>query len=79
MKNLISLVAETVDLMHRGTTFVEISTMLKNGLGDETVDQDVLDHATDVLYAIQRGIKVRQNSVMSKLRYNEVTGESENL
>lgn len=79
MKNLISLVAETVDLMHRGTTFVEISTMLKNGLGDETVDQDVLDHATDVLYAIQRGIEMRKNSGMGNLRYNEVTGEFENL
>lgn len=79
MKNLISLVAETVDLMHRGTTFVEISTMLKNGLGDETVDQDVLDHATDVLYAIQCKIKNRQNSPMSRLRFNEETGEFESL
>lgn len=79
MKNLISLVAETVDLMHRGTKFVELSTMLKNGLGEEIVDQDLLDHTVDVLYAIQRNIEKRQNSPMGNLRYNEVTGEFENL
>ena len=77
MKNLISLVAETVDLMHRGTEFNELSTMIKNHLGDETIDQDLLDHTVDVLYAIQRGIKKRQDSPMGNLRYNEVTGEFE--
>lgn len=77
MKNLISLVAETVDLMHRGTKFVELSTMIKNHLGDEVIDQDLLDHAVDVLYAIQRNIEKRQNSPMGQLKYNELTGEFE--
>ena len=79
MKNLVSLVAETVDLMHRGTKFVELSTMIKNGLGDEKIDQDLLNHTVDVLYAIQRNIEKRQNSPMGQLKYNEVTGEFENL
>lgn len=80
MKNLISLVANTVDLMHRGTEFVELSTMIKNNLGDETIDQDLLDHTVDVLYAIQRNIiEKKQNSPMGQLHYNEVTGEFESL
>lgn len=77
MKNLISLVAETVDLMHRGTKFVELSTMIKNHLGDEVIDQDLLDHAVDVLYAIQRNIEKIQDSPMGQLKYNELTGEFE--
>ena len=79
MKNLVSLVAETVDLMHRGMKFVELSTMIKNHLGDEKIDQDLLDHTVDVLYAIQRNIEKRQNSPMGNLRYNEVTGDFENI
>ena len=79
MKNLVSLVAETVDLMHRGMKFVELSTMIKNHLGNETIDQDLLDHTVDVLLSIQRNVEKRQNSPMGQLRYNEVTGEFENL
>lgn len=79
MKNLVSLVAEMVDEMHKGITFMEMSTFIKNHIGNETVDQDLLDHTVNVLHAIQGKIKMNRNFPMGQLRYNEVTGEFENL
>lgn len=79
MKNLVSLVAEMVDEMHKQNPVEVSEEFIKNHLGNETIDQDLLDHTVAVLLSIQRNIEKRQNSPMGQLRYNEVTGEFENL
>lgn len=79
MKNLVSLVAEMVDEMHKQNPVEVSEEFIKNHLGNETIDQDLLDHTVAVLLSIQRNVEKRQNSPMGQLRYNEVTGEFENL
>ena len=54
MEDLITIVAEIILLMHRGTHFNELTTYIK---GRVSVDEDLLKHTVCELYRIQREIE----------------------
>lgn len=54
MEDLITIVAETILLMHKGVHFCELTTYIR---GRVCVDENLLKHTVCELYRIQREIE----------------------
>ena len=77
MKNLLSFVASTAVDLAKGNHIPPITReSVRRYIGDESVSDELIDHAIDVLFAIDSNLDVERHT-MSNLRYNEVTGEFE--
>lgn len=77
MKNLLSFVASTAVDLAKGNHVPTITReSVRRYIGGESVSDELIDHAIDILFAIDSSLDVERHT-MSNLRYNEVTGEFE--
>lgn len=77
MKNLLSFVASTAVDLAKGNHIPPITReSVRRYIGGESVSDDLIDHAIDVLLAIDSSLDI-ERSAMHNLHYNEATGEFE--
>ena len=74
MKNLLSFVASTAADIAKGNHIPPITReSVRRYIGGESVSDDLIDHAIDVLFAIDSSLDIESGA----MHYNEITGDFE--